>query len=248
MPTHINNIIERGYVKLDEKTRRLAPMKLGITLVHGYQLIDNELVVPKVRATIEKCCTLVAKGSANVDEVVAYSLNIFKAKFDYFVKHVELMDQLFENTFSSLQASGKPMTKCGFCNKYMTFIEKRPVRMYCKHCDNAYSLPQNGTIKPYMELRCPLDKFELVYVCNKLGKSYPLCPMCYNDPPFGGSKTTCWDCVHPTCKHGIKSVGVLSCPNECRGTVLSGHEQWPEMADGLQYLQFSAEGISGQGP
>ena len=26
--------------------------KLGVALVHGYQLIDNELVVPKVRADI----------------------------------------------------------------------------------------------------------------------------------------------------------------------------------------------------
>merc|ERR1712137_1351097 len=47
-----------------------------------------------------------------------------------------------------------------------------------------------------------------------------MCPMCYNDPPFGGGKTSCWDCVHPTCRHGLNQVGVFTCPEEhCNGTV-----------------------------
>lgn len=219
MATHINNICERNYVQLIEN-RRLQPTKLGIALVHGYQIIDNELVVPKVRANIESSCTLIANGRAHIDAVVHHALRIFKAKFEYFVKNIEFMDQLFESTFSSLQASGRPLSRCGNCNKYMNLVDRRPVRMYCRHCDQSYQLPQDGQIKLYQELRCPLDQFELVLVANKVGKTYPLCPMCYNNPPFGGAKTDCWSCMHPTCKHAVSSVGVLSCPEEhCTGTV-----------------------------
>ena len=54
--------------------------------------------------------------------------------------------------------------------------------------DTQYSLPQNGTIKLYKELRCPLDQFELLLFSlgnseKAQGKSYPLCPYCYNHPP-----------------------------------------------------------------
>merc|ERR1719230_1581409 len=73
MATHINNICERNYVTLAEG-RRLVPTKLGIALVHGYQTVDNELVVPKVRANMEKACTLVAEGKARIDLVTDHCL------------------------------------------------------------------------------------------------------------------------------------------------------------------------------
>ena len=45
MATHINNICERCYVKVDG-SRRLMPTELGICLVKGYKRIDPELVSP----------------------------------------------------------------------------------------------------------------------------------------------------------------------------------------------------------
>ncbi len=56
MAGHIDNIIERKYAEIVGSDRRLKPTKLGTTLVHGYQLVDNELVVPKVRQDMEACC------------------------------------------------------------------------------------------------------------------------------------------------------------------------------------------------
>lgn len=40
MATHINNIIERGYVKVETKNRRLVPLELGKALVLGIKSID----------------------------------------------------------------------------------------------------------------------------------------------------------------------------------------------------------------
>ena len=53
MASHINNICERGYVKVDKISRRLVPTELGVSLVKGYKKIDPELVSPQLRSNIE---------------------------------------------------------------------------------------------------------------------------------------------------------------------------------------------------
>jgi len=45
----------------------------------------------------------------------------------------------------------------------MKFIQAKPCRLYCSSCDETFSLPQNGNLRLYKELKCPLDDYELVY-------------------------------------------------------------------------------------
>jgi DNA topoisomerase-3 len=68
----------------------------------------------------------------------------------------------------------------------MKHISARPQRLYCPLCEDIYNLPQGGAIKQYKGLECPLDGFELVLfsLSGQDGKTYPLCPFCYNYPPF----------------------------------------------------------------
>lgn len=67
------------------------------------------------------------------------------------------MDELFEATFSALAATGRPLSKCGKCKRYMKYIALKPNRLHCATCDETYSLPLNGNIKLYRELRCVSD-------------------------------------------------------------------------------------------
>ena len=59
------------------------------------------------------------------------------------------MDELFEASFSSVAESGRPLSKCGLCRRYLKYISSRPQRLYCVQCDQTYSLPQGGSIKLY---------------------------------------------------------------------------------------------------
>ena len=216
IPVHINNISERNYVTV-LSGRRLQPTPLGIVLVHGYQKIDPQLVLPTMRSAVEQQLNLIALGKADFDSVLQHAIGIFTRKFIYFVQTVTSMDELFEVSFTPLKDTGKPLSRCGKCNRYMKYINAKPTRLHCAHCDETYSLPQNGSIKLFKELRCPLDEFELVLWSTGLkGKSTPVCPYCYNHPPFPEMRKGmgCNQCTHPTCSHSEVSLGIADC-TEC---------------------------------
>ncbi|KAJ8984467.1 hypothetical protein NQ317_012533 [Molorchus minor] len=221
IPVHINNICLRNYVTIISG-RRLKPTTLGIVLVHGYQKIDEELALPTMRSAVEEQLNLIAVGKVNFQAVLKHTVDIFRLKFQYFVKNIDNMDQLFEVSFSPLSASGKAHSRCGKCRRYMKYIQAKPARLHCPQCDETYSIPQNGTVKLFRELKCPLDDFELLtWTMGNKGKSFVFCPYCYNNPPFKDMKKAngCNSCSHPTCPYSLNANGVCNCA-ECEYGVL----------------------------
>ncbi|OBZ90149.1 DNA topoisomerase 3-beta-1 [Choanephora cucurbitarum] len=182
-----------------------------------------------MRSDMEQQLSLIASGKAAYDEVLNYFLKMFEKKFLYFTKQIANMDELFEATFSPLAATGKPLSKCGKCKRYMKYIALKPNRLHCATCDETYSLPLNGHIKLYKELTCPLDDFELVlYSTGSKGTGYPICPCCFNNPPFENFQKgmACNHCPHPTCQHSMVTNAICPCPeseNEkdpCKGSLI----------------------------
>ena len=221
IPVHINNICQRNYVQI-ATGRKLIPTTLGTVLVHGYQKIDAELVLPTMRADVEKLLNLIAAGTADFHSVLKHAIELFRMKFQYFVLNIANMDSLFEASFAPISESGKSYSRCGKCRRYMKYIQTKPARLHCSQCDETYSLPINGTIRAYKELRCPLDDFELLaFSSGTKGRSYPFCPYCYNHAPFKDmpKNAGCNSCTHPTCANSMMALGVSSC-SECENGVL----------------------------
>lgn len=159
-----------------------------VTPYVSYHRIDPDLVLPTVRAQIERDCTAIAEGKQTFAEVVQRSLEVFRAKFANFVASIGLMEELFEASFTQMQSSqSRPLSRCGRCRRYMQFVSIKPQRMYCPTCEDAWSLPQGVLVKGGdASARCPLCEYELV-ICqtqSRVPKSYTLCPHCYNNPPF----------------------------------------------------------------
>nr|CAB3267171.1 DNA topoisomerase 3-beta-1 [Phallusia mammillata] len=213
IPTHINNIVQRNYVTV-VPGRKLQPTNLGIVLVHGYKKIDPDLALPTMRSAVEKQLSLISQGKAHQRDVLKHATTIFQQKFHFFVDKVLSMDKLFEVSFTPLSESGKSMSRCGKCRRFMKFIATAPPRLHCSTCDETYDLPARTNIKLYKELKCPLDEFELL-MCSTgtQGKNYTLCPYCYNHPPFRDMKrgSGCNACTHPGCIHSRYTLGVASC-------------------------------------
>ena len=120
IPTHINNICLRNYVKVGSG-RRLIPTQLGIVLVHGYQKIDIDLVLPTRRAALERQLNEIALGRADFQTILKTTIEEFRNKFLYFVEHIPAMDELFEVSFSSLAESGKPISRYGMSFDLQSF-------------------------------------------------------------------------------------------------------------------------------
>ena len=125
--------------------------------------------------------------------------------------------------------SGRPLSRCGKCQRYLKFIAARPQRMYCPNCNQTYSLPQGGSVKLYKEIKCPLDDFELlvfssptkvrfcqvpvISYCHYPIQSFLVCPYCYNQPPFKGvaKGMGCNQCPHQSCLHAMPQKRVDQC-------------------------------------
>ena len=142
--THIQNLLNRTYCNIGPN-RTMIPSKLGITLVHGYMAIDKDLVEPTIRSSIESSVSLIAKGISEYRVIVAYSLDLFYAKFQYFINNINRMDLLMSLQFNSIitQTTGRPLAKCGNCKKYMNLIVlNQNMKLYCSVCDTSYNLPK----------------------------------------------------------------------------------------------------------
>lgn len=60
-----------------------------------------------MRSAVEEQLNLIAAGRADFNAVLHHTTEIFKLKFQYFVKNIEGMDNLFEVSFSPIAATGK---------------------------------------------------------------------------------------------------------------------------------------------
>ena len=67
--------------------------------------------MPTMRSAVEQQLNLIAEGKADFDSVLRHTLEIFTAKFKYFVNNIGGMDNLFEVSFSPLSDSGKPLSR-----------------------------------------------------------------------------------------------------------------------------------------
>ncbi|KAI3414014.1 hypothetical protein GPALN_011480 [Globodera pallida] len=225
IPVHINNICVRNYVKVEPNRRKLLPTTLGISLVHGYQRVDSDLILPTMRADVERQLDLIAKGKADYATMKNQTLEVFRQKFLYFVKNISSVDELFGVSFTTLADSGKPFSKCGKCRRYMKIMETRPQRLFCPICQDTYALPSSkgSAIRQHFERACPLDEFELLYYHvpgGKLSNSFPFCPYCFNHPTLEemrGKQLGCNQCPQPDCPNSYKTQGVLPCMNQCFG-------------------------------
>ncbi|KFD50977.1 hypothetical protein M513_08160 [Trichuris suis] len=216
IPVHINNICQRNYVSVTGSARHLVPTKLGVLLAHGYKKIDEELVEPTMRASVEQELNLIAKGEADFASVMKHVLRIFNLKFFYFVLNINLMDTLFEDSYTTLAEAGKPFTRCGRCKRYMKLISSGRNRVHCAFCRETYLLPWGPslTIRPFGENLCPIDGFGLIRcVEGQKKRGCTVCPNCYAQPPFEDMQvnSTCSQCTHPTCPYSMISQGILPC-------------------------------------
>uniref|UniRef100_A0A914CBT4 DNA topoisomerase n=1 Tax=Acrobeloides nanus TaxID=290746 RepID=A0A914CBT4_9BILA len=107
IPTHIQNICQRNYVKV-ESGRKLVPTKLGRALIKAYQELDPELALPTMRAEVEAKVNLIARNEADYDQVKTSVLDTFRQKFDSFTGQAQAINYLFTDCFPNRDFNHQP--------------------------------------------------------------------------------------------------------------------------------------------
>lgn len=182
MATHIGNIVARSYVDLRVTGRRrcLVPTSMGISLIHGYQLIDGDLSSPQLRASIERDVTRIAEGKIRKEALVNQVLSKFLAKFMNFKQNINRLESLLDAKFTSIKKAGRPFILCGDCHRYTDLIEQYPLRVYCATCDKLYTVPMRGKLLELSSRKCPYDGWPLVlHLAEATQKRTFLCLRCY---------------------------------------------------------------------
>ena len=98
MSVHIENIVKRGYVEVDEN-RRLIPTKLGRALIEALEEVQPDLVLPKNRAVIESFVSELANGKKSYKEVLDYALNFYEEKYINISERIDDLLEVFLNFY-----------------------------------------------------------------------------------------------------------------------------------------------------
>jgi len=188
IPTHIKNIIDRGYVKVNtKKGRSLVPTNLGMALGRAYCEIDSELILPKVRSYIEKSCDAIAKGKVTFKSVVDHVLKTFKQKFEFYSEQFALVDKIIKSDFVDKYGEERKKDKgnknqaakdykeigfpqemrsyehCKLFEEVKTITVEKTAHLHCNICKNKGTMKK---IKPKnkrdtsIHLRCSQCKYE----------------------------------------------------------------------------------------
>ena len=80
IPSHINNLTERGYVKVDEQ-RRIIPTRLGKALIDVLNIIEPDIIKPENRTKIEDFVKEIERGKRNYKEALENAIEFYKSKF-----------------------------------------------------------------------------------------------------------------------------------------------------------------------
>ena len=190
-----------------------------------------------MRAHVEACLGLIARGEARRATVVAHLLFEVERKYAFFAEHVGRMTALLEASFgcaASPAGADKPpraLGRCGRTGRFLRLVEPNfesaaPARLHNPHTEELWPLPAGGSFKPHGGRSCPCCSFELIlFTLAERGspqaggrpRSYPLCPHCYLHPPFPGgadpqAEQPCARAPHPEAHPVMAELAVCACP------------------------------------
>ena len=110
MSVHIENICQRGYVKVDEG-RHLIPSKLGNALIDALGTVDPSIIHPENRAKIEDFVNQVAHGKKTYKDVLKFALELYKERFNVIRVHYNKLLEIFGKYFKlDMSKIGKEMS------------------------------------------------------------------------------------------------------------------------------------------
>ncbi|OQV11750.1 DNA topoisomerase 3-beta [Hypsibius exemplaris] len=103
---HIQSIFKRNFAFLNDQ-RKIVPTPMGSALIGAYQALDDDLVKPQIRSTLERDLKLIAEGKAKKEEIIQHVLEIYKAKYRYLVLNIGIVDAAIASSLHLTPSMGQ---------------------------------------------------------------------------------------------------------------------------------------------
>ena len=113
IPSHIKNLIKRGYVKVNEH-RRIIPTKLGEVLIDALNKVVPQIVKPENRAKIEEFVKQIETGEKDFYEAIEAALSFYKEKLIICMGKIDKIKNEFGHYFELIDDSEKKSKKRRF--------------------------------------------------------------------------------------------------------------------------------------
>ncbi len=205
--SHIKTIQDRMYAIRDNNGHFL-PTKLGMALFEAYKDMGYNLTKPTLRASMERDCQLIARGSMTKNIMMNNAINHMKETFKKVNSNAAVIDRTMAKYFNYLNVTNTDnfrnirleFSLCS-CGKLMSFKggkgdnpkDKDRRVLYCTDCCVPYWVPgatnydiaiavNNVDTSPVI---CPICQFQVLIANAKTTgkKPWHFCPHCYSKPP-----------------------------------------------------------------
>ena len=211
MSVHIENICQRGYVRVDEG-RHLIPSKLGNALIDALGTVDPSIIHPENRAKIEDFVNQVAHGKKTYKDVLKFALELYKERFNVIRVHYNKLLEIFGKYFRlDMSKIGKEMSsinkknedykkeiyhqkteeevdwlnECDECKKGKMYVDFDKFDKFCIFCTSCKR--KTKIIRDAIKIEVAKDQ-----KCKKCGATYITVEV---ENPFLNGDTTYTGCL-----------------------------------------------------
>lgn len=244
---HIQTIQNRGFAKVQKPKRSVIPTELGQAFFKIFTDNAEELIIPKVRETVESWTKQIQEGtltSKDVDNsVIDLTESNLKKLSDKKTEVFPILVDSIEKSTKEGQSFGPCGKKCGSGELILKYSVKNKRYLTCSNeeCDQSYPLPKKGELYPLDEQCHACDIYPIQVGTGT--KSWIMCPSCWINRQDKEGLLFCSRCDYATCPYSFinrdfstkTERGRLGlCPICLQGEVALSFDEWRTIIECLQ--------------
>jgi DNA topoisomerase-1 len=198
---HIQTIQNRGFAQVQKPRRSLRPTELGQAFFKIFTENAEELIIPKVRETVESWTKQIQDSTLSPKDVDNSVINLTKTNLKRLSSKKNLIFPILVEGVEKSTSEGKSFGPCDKCGSILilktSMKNKRYLSCSSDNCDQKFPVPKKGELFP-LEEKCHACELHPIQVGTGT-KSWIFCPSCWINRQDKEGLLFCSRCDIATC-------------------------------------------------